>query len=35
MLLLQTTKWETIESCEDYLLGKNVAIGETKPFDQY
>jgi len=24
-----------IESCEDYLLGKNVAIDETNLFDHY
>ena len=35
MLLSQTTKWENVESCLEYLRQKNVSIDETKLFDQY
>jgi len=35
MLLLQIAEWENIESCKEYLFGKNLANDESKPFDQY
>ena len=35
MLLSQTTKWENVEPCLEYLQQKNVSIDEAKLFDQY
>ena len=35
MLLSQTTKWENIKLCLEYLHKKNVSINEAKFFDQY
>ena len=35
MLLSQTTKWENVEPCMEYLQQKNVSIDEAKLFDQY
>jgi len=34
-LHLQTTNWENDESCEYYLLDRNVSVDEAKLFDQY
>ena len=35
MLLSQTTKWENVEPCLEYLHQKNIFIDEAKLFDQY
>jgi len=34
-LCLQTSEMENVEPCEQYLLERNVSIGEAKLFDQY
>jgi len=34
-LRLQTIEWENVESCEQYLLERNVSIDEGVLFDQY
>ena len=35
MLLSQTSEWENVEPCLEYLHQKNVSIDEAKLFDQY
>jgi len=34
-LRLQTTEYENVEPCEQYLLERNVSVDEAKLFDQY
>jgi len=34
-LRLQTTEWENVEPCGQYILERNASVDEAKLFDQY